>query len=151
MAYPIMLFPLPSLPTFSSFPPLIMLGVMPRTGTVPEPYCTLLNMPSYCVTLSFLSGALEELPLLDLSGLTVLASLGSETTEGRRSSAVWYSELREERLDLCDLDECLEERLWELCLLAEEPAEECLEERWLRCERREEEPALEMLSEGAMV
>jgi len=149
----LLLFPSPGAGAVAVGPP-IMLGVMPLTGTVPSPYCTPpLKRPSSCwVTLS-LRSPLREPALDDRTGLTVLVSLGSDTTDARRgcSSAVWYSELRDEREDRCERCECFEDLLWELCLLlAVEPADECLL-RWLRWERREEEPALEMLSLGATV
>jgi hypothetical protein len=82
---------------------LIILGVIPLTATLPVPYLTSSNKPSYCpcVTESFL--------LEDLTGLMVLASLGSDTTDGR-----WWRRrdlLSEEWLD--SLSESLDDVLWD--------------------------------------
>ena len=140
---------------------------MPLTGTFPLPYCTLSNISSYSVALSFLLDlALDALSLWwddddDEEewpwGRIVLASLASLATLLRKSSsAVWYCELwYEEPFDLWEREECLEEE--EECLLralAEDFVSSSSFERWRweRCERRErEEDTWEMLSEGAMV
>jgi len=130
---------------------LIILGVIPLTATLPAPYFTSSKSPSYWpwVTESFLE--------LDLTGFTVLASLGSDTTDGRcfrrdfLLSSEWCEALSssasESRVlwERCER-ECLDA---ELCLLTAEAESECF---LLLCLRREvEEPICEMLSLGTTV
>ena len=123
-----------------------ILGVMPLTGTEPCPYCTWSNMSSYLVP-SVTESLRLSLSLDDdecLAGLTVLTSLGSDTTVERllrclrRESVVWSDSEPESSSSWCERDLC---DRWDRCdrcddLLTVVPASSLSSSVLLRCLRR---------------
>lgn len=124
---------------------LIILGVMPLTGTDPCPYCTWSNKSSYLVP-SVTESLRLSLSLDDdecLIGLTVLTSLGSDTTVERllrclRRDSFEWSDSEPESSSWCERDLC---DRWDRCdrcddLLTVVPASSLSSSVRLRCLRR---------------